>query len=157
MSSSEPATNPSEPDRRATPSLARELWVLGKVIIGALLVGFACWRVWVFAFGDDESLLFGYRVRAASAADQARLLREHNQALRQLERTTRDLHARADRAEELQRSLTLRLEEQAERDRDGYRTQRWMELMVAAFGFIVGPGLVASGRGVLWRRGPKPT
>lgn len=150
MSSNDPPARPEQPSLPARPSLMRESWTLGKVVLGVGLIAFGCWRLWAIAFGPDESLLFGYRVRAASAAKQAQLLKEQNRALRELNRTVPDLRQRADRVAELQKVLEARLAEQAELDRRGYRTERWMELFVVAFTFTTGPGLAASGRSVLW-------
>lgn len=152
MSSHEEQTNSQAKSPPKRPSFSLELWTLVKVLAGLLLIGFGCWRVWVFAFGNDESLLFGYRVRTARVAEQTKLMREHNQKMRTLERTVRDVRLRADQSEELQRELTARMGEQAEKDRRGYQMERWFELLVVLLVIVVSPGLVSSGRGVLWNQ-----
>ncbi|MFO0812472.1 MAG: hypothetical protein U0796_04605 [Gemmatales bacterium] len=104
----------------------------------------------MIAFGPDESLLFGYRVRTTSATKQAQILREQGLALRELTRTVPDPKQRADRAAEITKNMEARIVEQADIDRRGYRTQRWMELFVVAFLFYTAPGLVTAGKGILW-------
>ena len=134
--------------REAPPSRGRRLWTLSKLLLGVLLVGFGCWRLWVWAFGPDEALFFAYKVKATSAAEQARFMMDYDRRLRELNRNPEEAAGRAD---ELRQELERELEAQAKRDGERYRGERRMELFLVAFCLALGPGLVWSGSGVLWR------
>src|SRR5207248_7922306 len=96
----------------------------------------------------DEALFFAYRVKAKSGAEQAQFMREYNKKLRDLKRKPDELAGQAD---QLLQELELEREAQAKRDAERYRGERWMELFLVAFSLALGPGLVGSGSGVLWR------
>ena len=134
--------------REAPPSRGRRLWTLSKLLLGVLLVGFGCWRLWVWAFGPDEALFFAYKVKATSAAEQARFMMDYDRRLRELNRNPEEAAGRAD---ELRQELERELEAQVKRDGERYRGERRMELFLVAFCLALGPGLVWSGNGALWR------
>ena len=143
-------TKQSPQAAKHAPPLVRQLWVFAKVTFGAALVLFGCWRLWVWAFGPDESLFFAYKVKAKGAAEQAEFWKQYSIKLRDLRKSDDNPVQASQQIEQLQRDLERETEQQAERDRSRYRGERWMEWFLIVFSFAMGPGLIGSGRGVLW-------
>jgi len=152
MSEVKPESTPETPV--PPPSLFGELLSLGKLILGACLIAFGCWRAVVWAIGPDESLFFAYKVKAKQAAEQAAAQKQHEKGLRELKRGNRTPEEQAREHERLDRELAQAREEQPQRDQDRYRGERWMELPLVLFSFALGLGLLWAGKGGI--RWPKP-
>ena len=157
MSQAKPESTPESPG--PAPSLFGELLSLGKLILGAGLIAFGCWRAFVWAFGPDDSLVFAYKVKAKHAAEQVAAQKEYEKGLRELKRRNRTPEEQAQERDKLDRELAKTLEEQPQRDQERYRGERWMELPLVLFSFVLGPGLLWAGKaGVRWpkRRRAEP-
>jgi hypothetical protein len=148
--------NPSEPQKQ-NPSSASEWWTLVKVVCGIAIIAFGIWRAWVFAFGPDESLFFAYRVKNDRIREMDKANKEFLQAMTKLKREIPDNGERADKAQELFKTLEDKKAERKERDSKAYRIERWMELLFIVFAASFGTAGVASGHGVLWRKKDKAT
>jgi hypothetical protein len=133
------------------PTLVGELLSLGKLTFGVCLIAFGCWRAFVFAFGPDESLFFAYKVKARRVAEETAALKQHQKGLRELSRSRGSPEEQARERDRLDRELARTLDEQPERDREGYRVQRWAELLFLLLAVVLGPGLLLAGmRGIRW-------
>ena len=151
MSEAKPESAPETPAPAPPPSLSGELLSLGKLILGACLIAFGCWRAFIWAFGPDESLVFAYKVKARGAAEQVSAQKQHEKGLRELKRGGRTPEEQTRERERLDRELARTLEEQPRRVQEGYRAERWMELPLVMFSFALGPGLLWAGKGgVRW-------
>ena len=151
MSVAKSEATPESPGLVPPPPLFRELLSLGKLILGASLIAFGCWRAFVWAFGPDESLFFAYRVKAWSAAEQVAAQKQHEKGLQDLKRGSRKPEELARERERLARELAQAIEEQPQREKQRYRVERWMELPLMLFSFALGPGLFWGGkRGIRW-------
>ena len=147
MSEPNPESTPETPASAPPPSLFGELLALGKLILGACLIAFGCWRAFVWAFGPDESLFFAYKVKARGAAEQVAAQKQHEKGLRELKRGGRTPEEQVRERARLDRELAKTQEEQPQRDHEGYRVERWMELPLVLFSFALGPGLLWAGKG----------
>lgn len=147
MSEANPESTPETPAPVPAPSLIRELVSLGKLILGAGLIAFGCWRAFVGAFGPDESLFFASKVKARGVTEQVAARKQHEKGLRELKRAGRTPEEQKRDRKGLDRELARMLEGQPERDRERYRVERWMELPLVLFSFALGPGLLWAGKG----------
>ncbi len=86
-----------------------------------------------WAFGPDESLFFASRVTGQHHAEEAKALMEHAQGLKERKRGNRTAEERAQDLDKPDREWAKSLDEQLQRDRNGYRMQRWMEPPLVLF------------------------
>ena len=146
MSEPNPESTPETPASAPPPSLFRELLALGKLILGACLIAFGCWRAFVWAFGADDSLLFAYKVKAKIATEQVAAQKLHDKGLRELKRRSRTPDEQTREREKLDSELAKAQEEQPQREHEMYRVERWMELALVLLSFTLGPGLFWAGK-----------
>lgn len=146
----------SEAEPRA-PSLFRELVSLGKLILGAGLIAFGCWRAVVGLFGPDDALLSAHKVRTRHEADVKAAEKQYEKGLRELKRRKATPKEKLREQERLGRELEATREAQPERDQAGYQAERWMELCWVLMAIALGPSLVWSGKsGVRWPKRGRP-
>src|SRR5205823_5234537 len=91
-----------------------------------------------------------HRVKAKSAKEQAEFWNQYSKKLRESRKGDGVPVQASEHVDRLKYELVREAEQQTERDRNRYRRERWAEWLLIFFSFAMGPGLIGTGRGVLW-------